>query len=41
MAVFRPSLLDRITADAKKTVLMGESAHFPNEDEHKQSGKFK
>jgi hypothetical protein len=35
------SLLDELAASAKKSVLMGESAHFPNEEEHKLSGKFK
>jgi hypothetical protein len=34
-------MLDELAASAKKSVLMGESAHFPSKEEHKLSGKFK
>ena len=36
-----PNLWDLLEAASKKPVLMGQSASFPSEDEHKRSGKFK
>lgn len=37
----RELFLDALEASGKRSVLMGESARFPNEEQHKRSGKFK